>query len=115
MKQTEKVNDWSNDRHANASTRESLRTLRQSAVETSKSTANMATSREGWWKIARGTGKVAAASAAIGIGVVQNLLRATDSSANDDDPYSPWSNQAPGEQIYGPEGLGHYENGSKID
>ncbi|PCF94093.1 hypothetical protein [Vreelandella nigrificans] len=62
-----KPDGWSDDWHANASPRESLGALCGSAIKAT-------TTREGWLKIARGTGKVAAVSAAVGFVVLRNAL-----------------------------------------
>ncbi len=73
-----KPDGWSDGIHANASPRDSLSKLRDSAVGVAKSTVKTATTREGCWKIARGTGKVAAVTAVVGFEVVRNLLQESD-------------------------------------
>lgn len=56
---------WSDGWHAQASTTESLRVLRDSAAGVTKSTAQTATTQEGWRRIARGAGKVAGGAAVV--------------------------------------------------
>lgn len=73
-----KPDGWSDGGHANASPRDSLSELRDSVCETAKSTVKTTTTRESWWKIARGTGKLAALSAAVGFVVLRNALQESD-------------------------------------
>ncbi|WP_434986901.1 hypothetical protein [Vreelandella zhaodongensis] len=94
---------WSDGRHASARPLESLGALRDSAVKAT-------TTREGWWKIARGTGKVAAATAVVGFEVVRNLLHADnlhDEVEEQVDSEDGWR--------HGFEGTGYYHNGFRID
>lgn len=69
---------WSDGWHTRASTTESLRLLRDSATGVAKSTAQTATTQEGWWRIARGAGKVAGGAAVVVGGVAQGLASPDD-------------------------------------
>jgi len=81
---------WSDGWHTQASTTDSLRLLRDSAVGVAKSTAQTATTQEGWRRIARGAGKVAGGAAMVAGGVVQGIMNSASetegSSIND-----PWN------------------------
>jgi len=68
---------WSDGWHAQASTTESLRVLRDSAAGVTKSTAQTATTQEGWRRIARGAGKVAGGAAVVAGGVAQAALQSS--------------------------------------
>ena len=69
---------WSDGWHTQASTTESLRLLRDSAAGVAKSTAQTATTQEGWRRIARGAGKVAGGAAVVAGGVAQGLSASMD-------------------------------------
>lgn len=72
---------WSDGWHTRASTTESLRVLRDSAAGAAKSTAQTATTQEGWRRIARGAGKVAGGAAVVAGGVAQGLSASMDDEA----------------------------------
>src|SRR5690554_468861 len=72
---------WSDGWHTQASTSESLRMLRDSATGMARSTAQAATTQEGWRRIARGTGKVAGGAAVVAGGVAQGLSASMDDEA----------------------------------
>lgn len=65
---------WSDGWHTQASTAESLRLLRDSATGVAKSTAQTATTREGWRRIARGASKAVGGAAVVVGGVAQGML-----------------------------------------
>ena len=65
---------WSDGWHTNASTTESLHLLRDSATGVAKSTAQTATTQEGWRRIARGAGKAAGGAAVVAGGVAQGIV-----------------------------------------
>lgn len=71
-----KPDGWSDGSHANASPRDSLSELRDSAVGVAKSTVKTATTREGWWKIARGTGKVIGGGVTVAAVVAHGMMQA---------------------------------------
>jgi hypothetical protein len=72
---------WSDGWHTQASTTESLRVLRDSAAGMAKSTAQTATTQEGWRRIARGAGKVAGGAAVVAGSVAQGLSASMDDEA----------------------------------
>lgn len=76
---------WSDGWHTQASTTESLRVLRDSAAGVTKSTAQTATTQEGWRRIARGAGKVAGGAAVVVGGVAQGMLQHTSACEDYDD------------------------------
>ncbi|PCF93522.1 hypothetical protein [Vreelandella nigrificans] len=76
---------WSDGWHTQASTTESLRVLRDSAAGMAKSTAQTATTQEGWRRIARGAGKVAGGAAVVAGGVAQGVLHSSSASEDHED------------------------------
>lgn len=93
-----KPDDW----HANASPRESLGALCDSTIKTT-------TTREGWLKIARGTGKVAAVSAAVGFVVLRNALKESHYEEEEESTSDfGWGDFGDGYGYYG-------KDGNKID
>ena len=66
---------WSDGWHTQASTAESLRLLRDSATGVAKSTAQTATTQDGWRRLARGAGKVVGGAAVVAGGVAQGVLQ----------------------------------------
>src|SRR5690625_2547138 len=66
---------WSDGWHTRASTTESLRVLRDSASGVAKSTAQTASTQEGWRRIARGAGKIVGGAAMVAGGVAQGVLQ----------------------------------------
>src|SRR5690554_4914789 len=76
---------WSDGWHTRASTAESLRVLRDSAAGVTKSTAQTATTQEGWRRIARGAGKVAGGAAVVVDGVAQGMLHSTSAREDNED------------------------------
>lgn len=91
---------WSDGKHASARPLESLGLLRDSAVKAT-------TTREGWWKIARGTGKVAAVTAVVGFEVVRRALQDAPSDQVDADEIESdlgWGDFGDGYGYYGKDG-----------
>ncbi|WP_193092053.1 hypothetical protein [Halomonas colorata] len=78
-----KPDGWSDGSHANASPRNSLSELRDSVCDTAKSTVKTATTREGWWKIARGTGKVIGGGVTVAAVVAHGMMQAAADSSPD--------------------------------
>ena len=76
---------WSDGWHTQASTADSLRLLRDSAAGVAKSTAQTATTQEGWRRIARGAGKVAGGAAVVAGGVAQGMLQRTPACEDNED------------------------------
>ncbi len=76
---------WSDGWHTQASTTESLRVLRDSAAGMAKSTAQTATTQEGWRRIARGAGKVAGGAAVVAGSVAQGMLQRTPACEDHED------------------------------
>lgn len=76
---------WSDGWHTQASTTDSIRMLRESAAAVAKSTAQTATTQEGWRRIARGAGKVAGGAAVLVGGVAQGMLQSSSASEDNDD------------------------------
>jgi hypothetical protein len=76
---------WSDGWHIQASTTDSLRILRDSVTGVAESTAQTATTQEGWWRIARGAGKVAGGAALVACGVAQGILQNTSASEDHED------------------------------
>jgi hypothetical protein len=72
---------WTDGWHTQASTTDSLRVLRDSAAGIAKSTAQTATTQEGWRRIARGAGKVAGGAAVVAGGVAQGQSASMDDEA----------------------------------
>jgi|SRR5690554_3701328 len=66
---------WSDGWHTRASTAESLRVLRDSTTDAAKSTAQTATTQDGWRRLARGAGKVVGGAAVVAGGVAQGVLQ----------------------------------------
>lgn len=81
---------WSDGWHTQASTTDSLRLLRDSAVGVAKSTAQTATTQEGWQRIARGAGKVAGGAAVVAGGVAQGIVSSA-SEAEGSNINDPWN------------------------
>lgn len=75
----EQQDGWSDGWHTQASTLDSLRILRDSAAVMAKSTAQTATTQEGWRRIVRGAGKVVGGAAVVAGGVAQRMLKAEES------------------------------------
>ncbi len=101
---------WSEGWHAQASTAESLRVLRDSTTDAAKSTARTATTPEGWRRIARGAGKVVAGAAQVAGGVAT----AAASGPQQQGTHTPTDPYAEGWQD-GPEGFGYYSGGLRVD
>ncbi|WP_445003802.1 hypothetical protein [Halomonas mongoliensis] len=103
---------WSDGWHTQASTADSLRMLRDSATGVAKSTAQSATTQEGWRRVFRGAGKVVAGTA-----TVASAVTSAAATSNPEQPVS----DAPQEDPYaegwqdGPEGFGYYSGGLRID
>ena len=76
---------WSDGWHTRASTTESLRVLRDSASGVAKSTAQTASTQEGWRRIARGAGKIVGGAAMVAGGVAQGMLHNTSASEDHED------------------------------
>lgn len=76
---------WSDGWHTRASTAESLRVLRDSTAEAAKSTAQTATTQEGWRRIASGAVKAAGGAALVAGGVAQGMLQHTSASEDSED------------------------------
>ncbi|NLC22805.1 MAG: hypothetical protein GX771_13035 [Halomonadaceae bacterium] len=76
---------WSDGWHTRASTTESLRVLRDSASGVAKSTAQTASTQEGWRRIARGAGKIVGGAAMVAGGVAQGMLHSTSASEDHED------------------------------
>lgn len=88
---------WTDGWHTHASMAESLRVLRDSTTGAAKSTAQTATTPEGWQWIARGTGKVVGGAAMVVGGVAQGMLPTSPDSSS-----SEGSDDAPDHLRYGP-------------
>lgn len=76
---------WSDGWHTQASTAESLRLLRDSATGVAKSTAQTATTQEGWRRMARGAAKAAGGAAVVASGVAQGMLHSTSACEDHED------------------------------
>lgn len=76
---------WSDGWHIQTSTADSLRKLRDSATGMAKSTAQTATTQEGWRRIARGAGKIVGGAAMVAGGVAQGVLQHTSASEDSED------------------------------
>lgn len=101
---------WSDGWHTQASTTESLRLLCDSAVGVAKSTAQTATTQEGWRRIARRVGKVTAGTVTMAAGIAAATASSTDVPASTaaPDPYAEgWQD--------GPDGFGYYSGGLRVD
>lgn len=81
---------WSDGWHTQASTTESLRLLRDSAAGMAKSTAQTATTQDGWRRIVRGAGKVAGGAAVLAGGVAQGIVSSA-SEAEGSNINDPWN------------------------
>ena len=97
---------WSDGWHTRASTTESLRLLRDSAAGVAKSTAQTATTQEGWRRIARGAGKVAGGAAVVAGGVAQGMLHHSSQppAENNQDQDLGWGDFGSGYGYYGKDG-----------
>lgn len=73
---------WSDGWHSQVSTTESLREIRDSAAGVAKSTAQTATTQEGWRRIARGAGKMVGGAAVVAGRVAQGLSASMDNEAS---------------------------------
>ncbi|MGJ7462125.1 hypothetical protein ACR80S_13575 [Halomonas sp. MA07-2] len=105
---------WSDGWHTQASTTESLRVLRDSAAGMAKSTAQTATTQEGWRRIARGAGKVAGGAAVLAGGVAQGVLQSDLHESGESSERPIYDDDAwDGFQAAGPEGPGYYDGGLK--
>ena len=105
---------WSDGWHTQASTTDSLRLLRDSAVGVAKSTAQTATTQEGWRRIARGAGKVAGGAAVVAGGVAQGMLQSGSHESHESSERPIYDDDAwDGFQAAGPEGPGYYDGGLK--
>lgn len=102
---------WSDGWHTQASTTDSLRILRDSVTGVAKSTAQTATTQEGWRKIAHRAGKVIGATAAVASGVAAGAAASTPEQSTSSPPPDPY---AEGWQD-GPEGFGYYSGGLRVD
>jgi len=101
---------WSDGWHTQASTTDSLRLLRDSAVGVAKSTTQTATTREGWRRIARSAAKVSAGTVTLAAGIAASTASSTDVPASNaaSDPYAEgWQD--------GPDGFGYYSGGLRVD
>jgi|SRR5690554_368153 hypothetical protein len=76
---------WSDGWHTQASTTESLRVLRDSAAGMAKSTAQAATTQEGWRRISCGARKIAGGAAMVAGGVAQGMLHSTSAREDNED------------------------------
>jgi hypothetical protein len=74
---------WSDGWHTRASTAESLHVLRDSATRAAKSTAQTASTQEGWRRIASGAGKVAGGAAMVAGGVAQGMLQSAPADSEE--------------------------------
>jgi len=97
---------WSDGWHTQASTADSLRLLRDSATGVAKSTAQTATTQEGWRRIARGAGKVAGGAAVVAGGVAQGMLHNSSQppAENNQDQDLGWGDFGSGYGYYGKDG-----------
>ncbi|MCE0732928.1 hypothetical protein LWH48_08990 [Halomonas sp. G15] len=97
---------WSDGWHTQASTAESLRLLRDSATGVAKSTAQTATTQEGWRRIARGAGKVAGGAVVVAGSVAQGMLHHSSQppAENDQDQDLGWGDFGSGYGYYGKDG-----------
>ncbi|QTF93174.1 hypothetical protein [Halomonas sp. BM-2019] len=97
---------WSDGWHTQTSTTESLRMLRDSAAGVAKSTAQTATTQEGWRRIARGAGKVAGGAAVVAGGVAQGMLHHSSQppAENNQDQDLGWGDFGSGYGYYGKDG-----------
>lgn len=110
----EQQDGWSNGWHTQASTTDSLRILRDSATGVAKSTAQTATTREGWRRIARGAAKAAGGAAVVAGGVAQGVLQSGSHESGDSSERPIYDDDAwDGFQAAGPEGPGYYDGGLK--
>lgn len=101
---------WSNGWHTQASTTDSLRILRDSATGVAKSTAQTATTQEGWRRIARSAAKVSAGTVTLAAGIAASTASSTDvpASSASSEPYAEgWQD--------GPDGFGYYSGGLRVD
>src|SRR5690554_6941815 len=105
---------WSDGWHAQASTTESLRVLRDSAAGVTKSTAQTATTQEGWRRIARGAGKVAGGAAVVAGGVAQGVM-SSSAEAQASHISDPWNADTSNPQTNRGIGLYFDHTGAPID
>lgn len=108
-KRQDQQDGWSDGWHTQASTTESLRVLRDSTTGAAKSTAQTASTPDGWRRIARSVGKVVVVAGQVAGGVA-----AAASGPQKADTQTPTDPYAEGWQD-GPEGFGYYSGGLRVD
>lgn len=81
---------WSDGWHTQASTTESLRLLRDSAAGMAKSTAQTATTQDGWRRLACGAGKVVGGAAVVAGGVAQGVLQSASVDSEEAEVKDGW-------------------------